>query len=641
LYQTTCFQCFARYKKCFESPQVFRNSMSGGGGVCDQASEDILQAVNAQLVDTQLLINEAEEEEMIDVVVLDGAVEGRVDDAEEEQEVPFAIISKDSIITRTEKNKKRRDFLKKLTLNQCVIENLPDGDNTRTPPMLVSVGGIPLSKFLLSDLQFFCAAQKISGYRQKKKLEVSQLIAARVASDHIYASLGPRFGMHDSSITNNTSKKKTPNYRSKTVRPKAVTKTGSYFRIINLWFSAQNRHLVLRTGKKMNRAELDIGGYRHKSIWDNLAEQYNNNTGIADFAECDGDDKNDNSYLDVIQTPHMLYDLENPEDFDRLEGRDVAQFVRWITHQYYVVHKSVSGDHARFEDRVGEKSYLLYFHNMITASGAENLESLMKAELSLDVFSESSVNGFPVAVQETVTGTNLHTPAAAKQAKKRGRFLSNTKEQTDIAILRFISRAEEGQHNTEESSVVSGGGALLPSTSTTSTATSSARCNYIREKTRMAKEVFDLRIATSNSDAVDTSLKKWKASLKELRELKEDDGIGVYHPIYIATKAAADLHEATFNSCLARATRVQQQSSMENRNRNEQGGAPGGARMAFKTASSSITSSAALSDKNEEEDECNDGNDYCDDNTDSDAPCPRKIMFSTNCNQEEEGKDDI
>ena len=47
-------------------------------------------------------------------------------------------------------------------------------------------------------------------------------------------------------------------YRSKLVRPKAVTKTGLYFCAISLWFSAQNRHLVLATGKKMNRAELDV-----------------------------------------------------------------------------------------------------------------------------------------------------------------------------------------------------------------------------------------------------------------------------------------------------------------------------------------------------------------------------------------------
>ena len=65
-------------------------------------------------------------------------------------------------------------------------------------------------------------------------------------------------------------------HQSKLVRLKVVTKTGSYFRAISLWFSALNRHLVLATGKKVNRAQLvDVGGFCHKSIWDNLVEKYN------------------------------------------------------------------------------------------------------------------------------------------------------------------------------------------------------------------------------------------------------------------------------------------------------------------------------------------------------------------------------
>jgi hypothetical protein len=104
---------------------------------------------------------------------------------------------------------------------------------------------------------------------------------------------------------------------------------------------------MLATGKKMNRAELDVGGYCHKSIWDNLAEQYNNNTDIPTENISDGNN-GDNLYLDVIQTPHMLYNLEISEDFDILDGQDVAQFIRWITHQYYEIHISVIGDDARF-----------------------------------------------------------------------------------------------------------------------------------------------------------------------------------------------------------------------------------------------------------------------------------------------------
>jgi hypothetical protein len=63
-----------------------------------------------------------------------------------------------------------------------------------------------------------------------------------------------------------------------------------------------------------------------------MADQYNNNTGIPAANASDGN-KGDNSYLDVIQTPQMLYELENPENFDRLGGCDVAQFIRRITDQ--------------------------------------------------------------------------------------------------------------------------------------------------------------------------------------------------------------------------------------------------------------------------------------------------------------------
>jgi hypothetical protein len=94
---------------------------------------------------------------------------------------------------------------------------------------------------------------------------------------------------------------------------------------------------------------------------------------------------------------------------------------------------------------VGSKSYLLYFHNMVSATGAENIESLMKAELSQDVFAESSVPGQPAPtsaqLQETMHG--FHTPRAKRLKHKGGLGTSNTKEETDNAILRYISMSEQ------------------------------------------------------------------------------------------------------------------------------------------------------------------------------------------------------
>jgi hypothetical protein len=71
--------------------------------------------------------------------------------------------------------------------------------------MLVSIAGIPYSKtLLLNDLtMLFCSTHKVSGYRQKKKDEVSLLIAARVASANTYTSIG-RLGMTRHAECSNT-----------------------------------------------------------------------------------------------------------------------------------------------------------------------------------------------------------------------------------------------------------------------------------------------------------------------------------------------------------------------------------------------------------------------------------------------------
>jgi hypothetical protein len=64
--------------------------------------------------------------------------------------------------SRIEKANKRQDYIKKLTLSECIVENAPDG--AKTTLALVSIAGISLSKLSLSELQLLCASQKISGY---------------------------------------------------------------------------------------------------------------------------------------------------------------------------------------------------------------------------------------------------------------------------------------------------------------------------------------------------------------------------------------------------------------------------------------------------------------------------------------------
>ncbi|KAI2508593.1 hypothetical protein MHU86_5885 [Fragilaria crotonensis] len=193
-YHTTCFPCFAKHKRAFESPDDFQHHLS----VIASADRQEVSAPSMAVVTQQ---------------VMDGDFEDIIDGGH---------TPGDPVATRTDKANKRREFIKKLTLSQCVLENVPDGANTTLA--LVSIAGISVSKLLLSELQLFCASQKISGYRQKKKQEVAQLIAARVTSDNIYASIG-RMGMQKANDSSgDLPRKKAPKYQSKTTRPKAVTK---------------------------------------------------------------------------------------------------------------------------------------------------------------------------------------------------------------------------------------------------------------------------------------------------------------------------------------------------------------------------------------------------------------------------------
>jgi hypothetical protein len=169
---------------------------------------------------------------------------------------------------------------------------------------------------------------------------------------------------------------------------------------------------------------------------------------------------------------------------------------------------------------------------MIAATGAENLESLMKAQLSQDAFAESSIKGSDA----------VETPSPKKIRTLKGPP-SSTKDKTDEAILCYILKdsADEARTTTASSGAT--------------TTTSSSRDEYIREKKRIAVRADEVGMAREISDLVDFNLQKWKGALKDLREM-ENDGIHVYHPIFIVTKATASMHEFSFNASLAIATKA-------------------------------------------------------------------------------------
>ncbi|KAI2494128.1 hypothetical protein MHU86_20399 [Fragilaria crotonensis] len=197
---------------------------------------------------------------------------------------------------------------------------------------------------------------------------------------------------------------------------------------------------------------------------------------------------------------------------------------------------------------------------MISLTGAENMESFMKAELRSDVFAESSIDGSIVITDRDEEDIDFETTASQERhTNKRTRRLggppsSGAKEQTDEAILKFFNQQlmEDKNDASEKEMTTAGAGAV----------TSSAKEEYIREKKRIAAvRADDVAMAREVSDAVDLSLQKWKAALKDLQDVKAG-GIPANHAIFIATKATADLHKSAFNTCLVKATKRQKEEGL-------------------------------------------------------------------------------
>jgi len=135
-FHTTCFKCFAGHGMTFKDPETFQAYQLFRKTSPDQ------QQVNQE--------DGAAPDASLDTAIL---VPLEID--------TYKIGIKDSATLKIDKAKKHREFIKALTLSQCTIEQ--EGDSS----LLVSIGGVPLSRLLLNDPMLLCAMHKISGYRQK------------------------------------------------------------------------------------------------------------------------------------------------------------------------------------------------------------------------------------------------------------------------------------------------------------------------------------------------------------------------------------------------------------------------------------------------------------------------------------------
>jgi len=314
-WSTTCYPCYGKYGRTFSKPDDFTAHYSN-------------------VVASSFLPPE-------------GALQSNL----------AASLSPEGALSLAERKRKRKDQVRTWTLEKCDIL-----ESSLTPvrlnknageTRLRSIGGVGINDLSCDDLKYFCAANKISNYKSKTKLAIANMVVTHIVNHNCYDNMAGK-----SDIDKTPGDKSTKNKVKKGVNatiPQVVSMTGTYFRAINVYFGQSTRPLVISLGSQPTANELDQGcsKFLHEPVYEILCKEYN--------AE--------DEVLDKLQYNHRIFDNEKPSQFDHLTTLDLANVLEYIKAQYKKMKNSLSGDHVHFENKVGEKVWLLYMHMAYNDNG--------------------------------------------------------------------------------------------------------------------------------------------------------------------------------------------------------------------------------------------------------------------------------
>ncbi len=168
--------------------------------------------------------------------------------------------------------------------------------------------------------------------------------------------------------------------RAKGTAPDAVTCINTYFCVIlNVYMCQRNRSLVMDLGRPPTKADLDRRTSPHRHVYEALFGKYL-------------DEGNDNAAMFAFPD-HVFWTLTGTRldvtfsEFDLgLTVNDIAAILEYIHHHYQIVYRrnKQSGSHSNFENFVGTRHYLFYYHLFLNQ--APHLLNFAVAELPSDVF---------------------------------------------------------------------------------------------------------------------------------------------------------------------------------------------------------------------------------------------------------------
>ena len=209
----------------------------------------------------------------------------------------------------------------------------------------------------------------------------------------------------ENEIINVLQSKKRKKRKSKSSTPDSLSKSGTYYRVINAFMADVNRPFVVNIGSNPTMAALDSRQFLHKAIYDILLLSYNDTTNnvINDFA-----------FPEEIYFEQAGVSIDVASEFDVLTSKDFSDVMGYLNFHYQVAHRKnkSSGSHGDFANFVGTCPYLLYYH--LWLDQVPCLQNLAVPTLPSNVMRDSlAPRSFPLASE---TSTNEIAGSANKTA---------------------------------------------------------------------------------------------------------------------------------------------------------------------------------------------------------------------------------
>ena len=335
-------------------------------------------------------------------------------DNEESQREPTTLVGK------TKLDEQLR-FIKNTTLEDVLVDEenaIQVGRKANDTTYLQSIKGLGSRKLSTICLRKFCSVHHISGYKNKPKTILCNLIVERMKTMGLDTKMYPgdyeEKSDKNSDTTRDKSSKKDKKL-SRNAKPPAVVQEGCYWRAIGTFFLESLRPHVIKLGNNPDIQKIDSRNFLHEDIWNIIAVEYNNQA----HPDLKTFDKNDTFY-EASNVPEDV-----PSHFNKLTPRELSQLMAHINDHYKqaVRKQRTSGNHFPITKYIGARPWLLLYNKSLQESSIE-----MKAFVS----------------------GNLPDGVGGSSLKKRDKYETDSDDEEKNKSKRRRNRSQGGKPDTEK-----------------------------------------------------------------------------------------------------------------------------------------------------------------------------------------------